>query len=347
MTLEIGYNATAGSHLQTNLLNLNQVPTATMNTLIGQMGATPALNLLRADITSPAAAAAGIREPFAGFKQLWGTSATVAQALRPYPQYSSINTGVQNGDKSGHSAYHAFVLKADRRFSKGFTGQWSYVFSKLMTDSDTYFAVGTGAQDHYNRSLEKSIGQYDQTHSVKFSTLYDLPFGKGQRWATSGIASHLLGGWRIAAIQVYNSGAPLALSRNNPLPIFNSVTRPVVDGYEDWRAPIAGDQFDPNVDRFLKPVSAFPAQPAAAFGNATRYNPKVRAFWGQSENVSIARTFRITESIRVDLRGEAFNIFNRTIFGTGNLNLNNAAFAQVTNQTNDPRQMQMGLKLYW
>jgi len=346
MTLELGYNATAGSHLQTGLLNLNQTPTATMNGLINQYGTTQALALLRADITSAAAANAGFREPFPGFKSLWGGSATVAQALRPYPQYSTISTGVQNGDKSGHSAYHAMVIKADRRFSKGFTGQWSYVFSKLLTDSDTYFANAASAMDQYNRRLEKSIGQFDQTHSVKFSTLWDLPFGKSGRWATSGIASHVFGGWRLAAIQVYNSGVPLALGRNNPLPIFNGVTRPLIDSYENWRAPIAGEKFDPAVDRFLKPANAFPVQPNG-FGNATRYNPKVRSFWGQSENVSIARTFRITESVRIDLRGEAFNIFNRTIFGTGSTNLNAGNFGQVTNQANDPRQMQMGLKVYW
>jgi hypothetical protein len=51
--------------------------------------------------------------------------------------------------------------------------------------------------------------------------------------------------------------------------------------------------------------------------------------------------------MRVDLRGEAFNIFNRTIFGTGNNNLNSNDFGVVTNQVNDPRQMQVALKIYW
>ena len=346
-TLEVGYNANIGTHVQTGILNLNQVPTATMKDMFTRFGPTQALTLLRADITSAAVQAAGYREPFAGFKQLWGSNATLAQALRPYPQYSSINTGVQNGDKSGHSSYHAFVLKADRRFSKGLTFQWSYVFSKLLTDSDTYFATGATTQDQYNRRLEKSIGAYDQSHVIKFSTLYDLPFGKGQKWLQSGPLAYVLGGWRIAGIQVYNSGLPIALTRNNPLPIFNYSSRPVVDSYDGWRAPLVGSDFDPAVDRFLKPASAFPTQPATDFGNATRYNPKVRSFWGQSENVSLAKTFRISEKFRIDLRGEAFNIFNRVIFGTGSTNLNAATLGQVTNTANDPRQLQVGLKLYW
>jgi hypothetical protein len=346
MTLELGYNANVGTHLQTGLLNLNQVPTPVMQDMMNRFGPTQALALLRADITSAQVTGAGYREPFAGFKQLWGGNATLAQALRPFPQYSSVNTGVQNGDKSGHSSYHAFVLKADRRFSKGLTFQWSYVFSKLLTDSDTYFATGATTQDQQNRRIEKSIGQYDQTHQIKFSTLYDLPFGKGQRWVNSGFLTHIIGGWRVAGIQVYNSGNPIALQRNNVLPIFSYSTRPVVDTYEGWRAPLVGSEFDPAVDRFLKPASAFPAQPATSVGNATRYNPKVRAFWGMTENVSLAKTFQITEKIRVDLRGEAFNLFNRVIFGTGSTNLNAGNFGQVLNAA-DARQMQVGLKIYW
>lgn len=342
--IEAGYNASIGTHLQTGLLVMNQVPTATFNSLVSQYGATQALNILRADILSPAVVAAGIRPPYPSFTSQ--RLRTANQALRPFPQYQNIVTGVQNGDKSGHSAYHAFILKADRRFSRGLTFQWNYVFSKLVTDSDTYFANAAGAQDHYNRRLEKSIGQYDQSHSFKFSTLYDLPFGKGKRWAQSGFLSHIVGGWRVSAIQIYSSGLPIALTRNNPLPIFNGITRPLVDTYENWRAPIAGDKFDPNVDRFLKPANQFPAQPNN-FGNATRYNPKVRAFWNKSENVSIAKTFAIREDLRIDLRGEAFNILNRTVFGTGSTNLNAGNFGIVINQVNDPRQLQVALKIYW
>ncbi|HZO54102.1 MAG TPA: hypothetical protein VFB63_15415, partial [Bryobacteraceae bacterium] len=70
-------------------------------------------------------------------------------------------------------------------------------------------------------------------------------------------------------------------------------------------------------------------------------------FWGMSENVSLAKTFTITESVRIDLRGEAFNLFNRTIFGTGSTNLNANNIGVVTTQANNPRQMQVGLKVYW
>lgn len=343
--IEAAYNGSAGMHLQTGLLNYNQVPTAWLDQFVQQYGPTQALALLRADILSPQARAANIPIPYPSFpsQQL----RTVAQALRPFPQYQNVVTSVQNGDKSGHSSYHALVLKFNRRFSQGLIMNWNYTLSKVLTDSDSYFANEGMAMDHYNRGLEKSIGRFDQTHVLKFSTLYDLPFGNGRKWLTSGFLSHVIGGWRVSAIQIYSSGTPIALSRNNPLPIFNGATRPVIDSYDNWRAPIAGDSFDPGTDRFLKPANQFPAQPAHQFGNTTKFNPKVRGFWNQTENVSLAKTFRITESTRIDLRGEAFNLFNRTVFGTGNSNLNANTFGIVTNQVNTPRQLQVALKLYW
>ena len=76
------------------------------------------------------------------------------------------------------------VLKLDRRYSAGLTLNWNYTFSKLLTDSDSYFANEGWRMDHYNRGLEKSIGRFDQTHDLKFSTLYELPFGKGKQWVT-------------------------------------------------------------------------------------------------------------------------------------------------------------------
>src|SRR5262249_32817126 len=146
------------------------------------------------------------------------------------------------------------------------------------------------------------------------------------------------------SIQSYASGFPVGVTRNNPLPIFNSVTRPTINGYDHWRGPIQGDKFDPNRDRFLD-RSAFPAQQPVAFGSATRYNPKVRSFPPLNESISVAKSFKLGEGKRLDFRWEAFNVFNRTLFDTGSLNLDSNSFGKVNRQLNDPRQMQVGLKI--
>jgi hypothetical protein len=242
------------------------------------------------------------------------------------------------------------VLKLERRFTAGLTFQWNYTFSKLITDSDSYDGTTT-SQDQYNRSVEKSIGKYDQTHTLKMSTIYELPFGKGRRWLNKGgLVNGVLGGWRLSGIQSYYSGFPMALTRNNPLPIFNGGTRPTVSSYDNWRAATKGGDFDPGPDRFFD-KSAFPNPQPIAFGNVTRYNPKVRSFPTFNENISIGKSFPLfSETRRLDFRWEAFNLLNRVVFSTTTTNFTNmdsTSFGLVSSQGNTQRQMQVALKLYW
>ena len=245
MTIEFDYNGSKGSNLQANLLNLNQVPLSVVNDLISRLGPTAAVALLNMQANSPAAVAAGITIPYPNFTNpAIQTTRSVAQALRPYPQYSTVNTTNSGGDKTGKSMYHAAVIKLTQRMTNGFLFQGSYTYSKLMTNADT-FSGSTGSLDTAQPELEYSIGRLDQTHSIRLNTVYELPWGPGKPWLKEGALSHIIGGWRIAAIQTYSSGFPLGVTTGAaPLAIFNGTNRPNVTG-EDWRAPIAGDEFNP------------------------------------------------------------------------------------------------------
>ncbi len=342
---EADYNGVVGEHLQSGIVNINQVPMSVVNQLISQYGASQAISLLNSSITSAAAVSAGIKVPYANFtNSSVQRSQTVSQALRPFPQFLTVDTSQSGGDKSGHSNYNALVLKLNRRYTNGLLFNWSYAFSKLLTDADTYYANSGFAEDQGNRRLEKSIGAYDQTHVVKLNTIYELPFGKGKKWFTSGFVNQILGGWRLSGTQVYNTGQPLAVTRNAPLPIFNGSNRPYITTY-DWKSTYTG-AFDPAKDTYLN-AAAFPAQPNYLLGNATRYNPLARGFNGLNENISLGKTFQVREHLRVDFRAEAFNLLNRVIFSNPNSNLNSSSFGLVTGQANSARQMQFALKLYW
>jgi hypothetical protein len=198
--------------------------------------------------------------------------------------------------------------------------------------------------DEARPELEWSIGRFDQTHIVKVSAVVQLPFGEGQRWLESGLASRVLGGWRVAAILQYSSGLPIGVTTNAPLNIFNLTNRPNVTG-ADWRAPLAGEEFDPAVDRFLN-RAAF-VQPVGELGNAPRINGDVRRSWNQTENLSIAKTVRFSQKLSADIRVEAFNLFNRVIWGAPNTDFSSTSFGLITTQGNSPRQLQLGLKLHW
>jgi hypothetical protein len=344
LTLEFDYNGSKGSNLQANLLNLNQVPLAVVNDLIARYGTANAVALLNSQITSATAVAAGITPPYPNFTNpAVQTNRSVAQALRPFPQYATINTTNSGGDKTGRSMYHAAVLKLTQRLSEDFAFQGSYTYSRLMTNADT-FSGSTGAMDAAQPELEYSIGRFDQPHAIKLSTVYELPFGPGQRWVRQGLLSHIIGGWRIAGIQIYSSGLPIGVTTSAPLPIFNGTNRPNVTG-SDWRAPIAGDEFDPLVDRYLN-RTAF-VQPVGELGDAPRMNGDVRRPWNLTENISLAKTIPLSTGVRVDVRAEVFNLFNRVVWGAPEQNFNSNNFGLVTSQENSPRQMQFGVKVYW
>jgi len=346
LTIEADYNGVAGSHLNAGVMNLNQVPMYVVNSLIAKYGTTQAISLMNSNLTAAQSAATGIPIPYANFtNSAVQRTQSVAQALRAFPQYLTIDAAAGGGDRSGHSTYHAGILKLNYNASGSLQFQGSYSFAKLLTNADSFSGSG-GALDANNPGLEKSVAGMDQTHTVKLSTVYNLPFGKGQRWlARGGFVDYLIGGWRLAAIQTYNTGFPIGVTANGSLPIFNGTNRPTVTTY-DWRAPIAGSSFDPAKDKYLDP-SVFPTQPVGVLGNSPRKNAQVRQFPTLNENVSLAKTFNITERFHLDFRAEAFNVFNRVTFGAPQTNLNNATFGTITTQSNTARQLQGGLKVYW
>ena len=92
MIVEMSYNGSRGTNLQANLLNPNQVPLSVVNDLINRFGVSQAVALLNSQITSAQAIAAGITPPYPNFTNpSIQTNRSVAQALRPFPQYQTIN----------------------------------------------------------------------------------------------------------------------------------------------------------------------------------------------------------------------------------------------------------------
>jgi hypothetical protein len=355
MVGEIGYNGVLGDHLQTELLQYNQINPSYL-TAFGTVA--QSINVLNSLVGSATANAAGITAPFPGFNALWGSRATVAQALRPFPQYTYIDTYAGQGDHSGHSTYHALITKFNKRVANGLTVQASYVFSKILTDSDTAWGVQYAA-DLFNRGLEKSIGQFDVTHDFKILGVYDLPFGKDRHFANQGPAAWIIGNWRLSSINIYDSGTPVGISTALTLPIYASGAAgrvpAYVTSYNGWQPNWPGG-FDPGKDNFFVPYGSgpFPIQGTGtalnSIGNVTRYNPKVRLFPNLNENMSLTRSFPIRERKSVEFRAEAFNVFNRVRFGTGNTQLQSQQFGVLTgsgSQINTPRQLQLALKLYF
>jgi len=207
------------------------------------------ISCLRAG-TCPHAAAAGVHSPYPGF------SGSVAQALRPYPQYSSI---YDMNQPTGSNTHNALQIRLQKRYSNGLSFLGAYTLSKNigavagMTLGDPYAGGNYDSLDTFNRKREKALISFDQTHLLVFSWSYALPFGQGKKYLSkaSGVVNQVLGGWQINSIETYGSGNPIAIYGGPNLPIFNAYgNRPNWIG-GNGRSGVSMSSFDPAVDRYL------------------------------------------------------------------------------------------------
>jgi hypothetical protein len=320
---DAAYVGNHGLRLPGNLENLNQVP-------VQYLGLGPLLNQ---PIDSPEAIAAGFGLPYPGF------TGTVGQALRPYPQYLSINNSFQ---PSGSSSYNSMQVKVQKRFSDGLSFLTSYTLSKTLTNTGlSGFAIfNNGARDTANRGLEKGLAGNDRTHNLVTSFVYELPFSRGAK----GAAGKLARGWSLAGVVRYQSGTPIGIGGGPPLPLFGGGNAPNRIPDVSARSNVSAGDFDPATDRYLNPA-AF-SQPAPfTFGTGGRIEPNLRSFAFYNEDLAIIKRTSITESMNVEFRSEFFNILNRVVFGAPSSDFNDpTSFGRVFGPGNNPRQIQFGLK---
>jgi hypothetical protein len=92
--------------------------------------------------------------------------------------------------------------------------------------------------------------------------------------------------------------------------------------------------------------NAFRVPASYTLGNSPRTMPYgLRSPWSPNENIAIRREFKIRENLRFAFEGNAFNAFNRTVFGSIGTNISSANFGQVGTQSNTPRQFQLVAKI--
>src|SRR5207248_8488627 len=171
-------------------------------------------SLLTSQIGSAAAAARGFKVPYAGFP----TTATVAQAIRPFPQFTSIT---QNCAPLGKTWYDSLQIKGTNRYSYGLSFTSTFTWQKqLGLGAPNAVRVGNAidgpVQDVFNRNLNKYLSPFDQPYILNFAVNYTLP-----KLNTNKIISWGIRDWTIGGFMAYSSGlpilAPFAQNNLNPL----------------------------------------------------------------------------------------------------------------------------------
>jgi len=264
------------------------------------------------------------------------------QLLRPYPRFTTVTLYRNN---IGHSTYHSFQSRVEKRFSRGLTFTAAYTFSRLIDDAGAVFdsAVLTGpvtnfqAADSFNKRLEKDVSTGNMPHVLSVGFVYELPFGRGRTRSLSGWRDLLAGGWQFAGIARAQSGSPLAITQATNLNAFAGfgIQRP--NRLLDPTLP--SDQR--STARWFN-TTAFSQAPQFTIGNSSR-NPVAGPGY-KTMDLMLGKTFTITERLRTEFRAEAFNATNTPPLGNPNVSFGNAAFGTITTAL-DPRVFEFVLKL--
>jgi len=259
-----------------------------------------------------------------------------AQVRRPFPQFNNVTI---NFPTMGVNNYHAGVLRVEKRLSHGLNFLGAYTWARNIGNVDETAGFGDNQiyQDYYNRRLDKGPSTIDIVHRFVWSSVYDLPVGRGRRWLREGLASPILGGWTVGSIVTMQSGGPFTVSmQTNTTNAFSAGA---------LRANVLRDANLPpdqrQIERWFE-TEAFQAPPQYAFGNAGR--GIVRADGRVGFDFSINKNFFFGEQRYVQVRAELFNAFNHPDFAAPNHTLGAPGVGAVTGAT-DPRTVQFGLRV--
>ena len=266
---------------------------------------------------------------------LAGRTVQRQQLLRPFPAYGNIT---RNLPTFGSSSYHSLQAKFETRAYKGLTTIVSYTMAKNLTDIQAY-------QNTYNRSVERGPAAFDVPQRLTTTMSWDVPIGRGRAMGqqmSKGLDA-VIGGWNVAMFNTFQSGFPLSfgLNQNTLFLAGAGGQRPNVVG--DPNAGISGRVQD-RLLRYFN-TAAF-AQPA----NFTFGNAPARASWLRSPgmnnwNLTLTKTFAVTERLKVNLRGSSFNLMNHAVFAGPNTTFGVAQFGQVSSQANISRQHEVVLRV--
>ena len=267
---------------------------------------------------------------------------TVAQLMKPYPQYTSVSLYRNN---VGVTEYNAFYAKLQQRLSGGLSYLVSYTRSKLLDEASSVFdaSILTGPvsnasspADAFNRDLERDYSTGDIPHVFVTSAVWELPWGEGRMSNPQGWVGALARDWQVSGILTLQSGVPIAVTQ--------ATNNNAFAGFGIQRPNLVGDPDLPSHERSVSRwfnTAAFATAPQFTLGTASR-NP-VRGPSYRNLDLALVRRIPLATSQTLEVRAEVFNATNTPPLGAPNGVFGSPAFGTITS-AGDPRVIQLALK---
>jgi len=275
-------------------------------------------------------------------------------AGRPLAVRFGLNADINSIQPYGDLTYDSLQALFTRRWASSLFGA-SYTWSKTINYADN--DQGPRIQFLPAKERNRGIASYDREHNLQMYGVYDLPFGKGQRMAREGWASAVFGGFQVSGVVSVMSGLPIYVIQGSapnllaggsgqvPNQLNPTISTPGGVGTVAQRGSSAGVWFD-NTVLGINCTSncAWAPETGARFGTVGRNTLRGPGFF--ETDLSIFRTFRITESANLQFRAEALNATNHANFANPASDVTGANFGIITSTygPNQSRQWRFGLR---
>jgi len=279
--------------------------------------------------------------PYTNDLNLLRPSATpYSPARRPYANFNSVAVL----EAGGQAIFHGLTIQADRKMARGLYFNANYAFGRALTDvSLRGIEVGI-QQNQYDRALERAVDPNVRKHQLRFSYIYELPFGRGQKLLGDPprVANALLGGWQLNGITTMYSGAFVSPSFSGVDPANTNQFGGRPDRIADGNIGDLRDRIKAGLSMWDRAAFVTPAAGRGSYGNSGRFvlvGPGTH-LW----NVGLSKNFMLTEKARLQFRWEVFNAFNHANFGNGATNITAGNFG-LTGGGGDARNMLFGARI--
>jgi hypothetical protein len=222
----------------------------------------------------------------------------------------------------------------NRNFAHGLMFQTAYTWSKAIDNADYTGGIYGFYPNTQDASGERARASFDANHNFIGSAVWDVPFLRGR----NDLVGKALGGWQVSTIYTVRTGLPISpeLGRDNAGVGSSTRQRPFATG-----SPFLGRSERSVTQWFNASVYTNPA--LGTFSPVGR-NILSGPGWNQVD-MTFMKYFRMTEGVRLELRAEAYNIFNHTQFNAVGTNFNTpSTFGRVTS-ARDPRSMMLGARI--
>jgi hypothetical protein len=298
-------------------------------------------------ITNPAQLGVNDIKACDGMTATSGSYTGASACFRPYPAFAGISGNTYNAI----SNYNSLQVQLTKSYSYGLLFNVNYVWSHMLDDQDSSGWGSTAGPQNWqignNPGLNYSNSNFDTRHAFKGYLSYELPFGQGKAYLSHSRAlGEAVGGWKISSTFVAQSG--------NPYTMWVSNNQSYAQGGETWYPNIVSGVSPhssgtcPNgatvgtLSCWFNPA-AFAIPTPGTFGDGRRtslYGPKLVVV-----NMSLAKSFNITERVHMELRGDFVNALNHPSFNFPNSNLSDVNVGLINSTTVAPRSGQLGARI--